>query len=229
MWLVTTYSPNALFSLRTSSSTSSGGKTNLVPTMYSVKMALLDAAFRKGIEGREIFSWIRDLDIRFEPPKQAIVNNSFVKIQTEPKDKKAGPAFISSVGFREYVFFEGELAIAIQTRELAEQQLSLLKELLLHLHYLGKRGSFLQAVGQEVCEKLGQTFSALLGEPTAFSECVVMQYLDDMGPKATFESISSFDGTSAKMGRDRVMKTVFIPYHQKRASRDFTWYTREES
>lgn len=229
MWLVTTYSPNSLFSLRTSSSTSSGGKTNLIPTMYSVKMALLDAAFRKGIEGKEIFPWIRDLDIRFEPPKQAIVNNSFIKIQTEPKDKKTGPAFISSVGFREYVFFDGELAIAIQTKGLVEQQVSLLKELLLHLHYLGKRGSFLQATNQDVREELGQTFSSFLGEQAAFSECVVMQYLDDMGPKATFESISSFDDASAKMGRDRIMKTVFIPYHQKRASRDFTWYVREKS
>lgn len=227
MWLVTSYQHTSLFSLRTSSSTSSGGKTNLVPTMYSVKMALIDAAFRSGVDGKDIFHWVRDLEIRFEPPKQAVVNNSFIKILTEPKDKKTGPAFISSVGFREFVFFDGELKIAVHLEGLSNEQTSLLKELFFHINYFGKRGSFLQVVNQETQNQLGSTFSYILGEVGEFKGNVVMQYLDDMGPKATFESINTFDETSARLGRDRIMKTVFIPYRLQASSRGYTWYLQE--
>lgn len=229
MFLVITYQHTSLFSLRTSSSTSSGGKTNLVPTMYSVKMALLDAAFRMGIDAPSLFNWIRDLEIRFEPPKQAIVNNSFIKILTEPKDKKTGPAFISSVGFREFVFYNGELRIAVQIDGLSHEQTDLLQELFLHIHYFGKRGSFLQFISHEVRTDLGSTFSYFLGESGDFNGHVIMQYLDDMGPKTSFESVNTFDDTGVRLGRDRVMKSVFIPYHQISSSRGYTWFKRETS
>lgn len=226
MWLLTTYRHTALFSLRSSMSTSSGGKTNLVPTMYSVKMALLDAAFRMGLDGEDIFPWVRDLVIRFEPPEQAVVNNSFIKVLTEPKDKKNGPAFISSVGYREFVAYEGDLKVAICTSELDEARIETLKRLLLHVHYFGKRGSFVQAFDQVQVEQLGATYSFMLGERGVASATVLMQYLDDMGSQATFDSISSFSETGAKLGRDRVLKSVFLPYQMQASSRGYTWYTR---
>ncbi|KEO83531.1 hypothetical protein [Tumebacillus flagellatus] len=226
MWLLTTYRHTALFSLRSSLATSSGGKTNLVPSMYSMKMALLDAAFRMGVDGKGIFPWVRDLHISFEPPEHAVVNNSFIKILSEPKDKKNGPAFISSVAYREYVSFEGDLRVGVCLEGLEEEQVELLQALLLHINYLGKRGSFVQPVAQERVESLGVSFSYVLGERAAMSAHVLMQYLDDMGEKATFESISSFDSTGARLGKDRVMKSVFLPYRMRTSSRGYTWYSR---
>ncbi|UOF90616.1 type I-A CRISPR-associated protein Cas5 [Fodinisporobacter ferrooxydans] len=229
MWLVTTYQHTSLFSLRNSSATSSGGKTNLIPTMYSVKMALLDAAFRMGLDVSLEFPWIRDLEIRFEPPEQAVVNNSFIKILTEPKDKKAGPAFITSVGFREFVFYDGTLKIAVKIENLTQNHIDKLKLLFFHVNYFGKRGGFLQPICQGIQEYLGSTFSYFLGENGKFSSDVIMQYLDDMGPKATFPSINTFDDTAARIGRDRIMKSVFVPYHQVASSRGYTWFKRESS
>lgn len=226
MWLLTTYRHTALFSLRSSLATSSGGKTNLVPSMYSMKMALLDAAFRMGIDGKEIFPWVRDLHISFEPPRKAVVNNSFIKILSEPKDKKSGPAFISSVGYREFVSFEGDLKVAIRLDGLDDEQVKVLADLLMHIHYLGKRGSFVQMMSQERTEQLGATFSYQMGERTAMSAHVIMQYIDDMGEKATFESINSYDSTSARIGKDRVIKQVFLPYRLQSSSRGYTMYTR---
>ena len=46
-WLIAAYRPVTLFSLRMTHATSKGGKTLVVPTPYSIKMALLDACFRR--------------------------------------------------------------------------------------------------------------------------------------------------------------------------------------
>jgi len=226
MWLVTTYRHTAPFSLRTSSSTSTGGKTNLVPTMYTLKMALIDAAFRMGLQGEAVFEWIKPLDVRFAPPSQALVTNSFIKVMTEPKDKKDGPAFISSIGFREFVMYDGEMKVAVDMADLSEPQVELLRRLLLHIQHLGKRGSFVQPVDQQEAALLGSEYHALLGEQGELHEHVCMQYLDDMGSKASFDSISSFSDAGARLGRDREMKSVFIPYQMRAASRGYTWYCR---
>ena len=56
MWMVARYAPTALFSLKPAAATSSGGKTLICPTPFSIKMALLDAALsrtRDGAAGRE--------------------------------------------------------------------------------------------------------------------------------------------------------------------------------
>src|SRR5205807_935660 len=72
MWYVATYQQVALFSLRQSLSTSSGGKTLLVPTPFALKMALLDVAIRT--LGKEqaalLFPYIRDLRIAVLLPEQ---------------------------------------------------------------------------------------------------------------------------------------------------------------
>jgi len=58
-WLLAEYQPTALFSLKISSATSSVGKTLIVPTPYSIKMALVDAAFRVGLSDTECDSFLR--------------------------------------------------------------------------------------------------------------------------------------------------------------------------
>ena len=50
--MVAKYLPTALFSLKTSQATSSVGRTLVVPTMYAIKMALVDAGFRAVIAPR---------------------------------------------------------------------------------------------------------------------------------------------------------------------------------
>src|SRR5579875_4187322 len=70
-WLLVTYYPVSLFSLRTTYATSKGGKTLLVPTPYAVKMALLDACFRlfdasiAHSKALEVFDLIKQKEIRF--------------------------------------------------------------------------------------------------------------------------------------------------------------------
>src|SRR5262245_16913059 len=88
-WLIVEYQPTSLFSLKTSLATSSVGKTLLVPTPYSIKMAFVDAAFRAGLSDDECVDFLRSLvsvDVRIAPPESACVTHTFVKIRQEPKN-----------------------------------------------------------------------------------------------------------------------------------------------
>ena len=106
-WLIGEYTFTAPFSLKSTLATSSGGKTNILPTMFSVKMALINASYRMGLDGEIEFKWIKTLKIHFKPPKSATVQNAFVKILKESRKEvlKEDPnqVFTPSVALREYV------------------------------------------------------------------------------------------------------------------------------
>lgn len=227
MWLLADFESTALFSLRSSIATSSGGKTNLVPTMYAVKLALVDAAFRAGHGGEHVFEVVKHLPIRFRPPAWAVVTNSFMKILREPKDKKAGPAFISSVAYREFVYYGGRLTVAIGADLIPPEERRVLEELVWHVHYLGKRGGFVQVTGVSYAETLDASYSFVLGDgEREVPDQMVVQYLDDVGPRATFQAISTYSREQARLRRDRVLVPVGLPYVQVASSRGYTLYRR---
>ena len=232
MWLISTYEHTAFFSLKSTNSTSSGGKTNIVPTMYSIKLALIDALYRMGKDGEKEFAWIKDLVIRISPPKHAVVNNSFIKILREPKKDKNKPIpkeFISSIAYREFVHFSGLLKIAFNIQSLKADQINLLKSALIHIRYFGKRGSFVQFKGiNDYKEReLPSDFAWILGDDrTNFNTHVQFQQLDDIGPKATFQSINTYDEAKNTIGRDRVLLPVAIPYQLKSSSRSYTYFIK---
>src|SRR6266540_1084649 len=91
MWLTAVYHQVSLFSLKPSDATSTGGRSLLVPTPFSIKMALLDVALRFYGEdgGSTFFPLIRDLGIALSPPPQIVVNNCFVRIH-KPRRPKGG-------------------------------------------------------------------------------------------------------------------------------------------
>lgn len=118
MWLLAKYEPSGLFTLRSSATTSMGGKALLVPSMYTIKMALLSAAFTAEQDVEALFPTIRDLAIRFLPPRRAVVTHSFVRMLREDRSGKA--EFISAPVYREFVHYDGELTIAFSVRSAAQ-------------------------------------------------------------------------------------------------------------
>src|SRR5258707_7667595 len=88
MWVTAVYHQVSLFSLKPPDATSTGGKSLLVPTPSSIKMALLDAAIRTtGVQGgARVFPTLRDMAIALNPPPYIIVNNCFVRVQ-KPRRK----------------------------------------------------------------------------------------------------------------------------------------------
>lgn len=227
MWLVATYRPTALFSQKSSMATSSGARTNLVPTPYSIKLALVEAAFRSGLDGKAVFSWVKPLTIYLEPPEEAVVNHTFVKVLREPHDKKSGRAFDSTIAYREYAFFRGCLRIAFRLAEVGNKREELVR-LLAHVQYLGKRGSFVQFCGVEELAELPPSFTwhVLDNDRSVLTLNVVFQPLDDVGPSATFDRVNTYSDERLRIGKDRIFVPTAIPYRLVASSRGYSHYRR---
>jgi len=231
-WLLAEYQPTALFSLKPAWATSSGGKSLLAPTPYAIKMALLDAACRvAGVKvARQAWPWLRDLTVALRPPQRMVVTNLFTRIlkprrsQPKPGTQHAGPLG-RSIGFREYVYFGGRLRLGL-AGESADQ--SLLSEWLVQINYLGKRGGFVQLLAPPTAvERLPAGFIVMDGDPSRpFPVNGIIQQLDDCDISLTFEKADIYSGKSIKLGQERVLHHVVLPYRLTSSSKSFSYYER---
>jgi hypothetical protein len=239
MWTIAEYLPLTLFSLKSAGATSSGGKTLLTPTAFSIKMALLDAALRtQGREtGKTLWPMIRDLRIQIALPAQIVVVNTFTKIV---RPKKNGPSedrgtglitpLGSTIAYREYVHYGGVLRFAFQT-DGCEALPSDINALLMQINYFGKRGSFMQlqspprSAEDDVLDgNLG--WIMLTADQTMFSMQGTLQLLDDCGTKLSFEQADIYSGKRMTLGKERVLHHIVLPYQLTRSSRGFSLYER---
>lgn len=246
MWLIAEYRPCSLFSSKRVEATSTGGKTLLLPSPFNLRTALLDAGLRtRGAgAGPHLFNLIRSLGFAVRPPAVAVVTNLFAKVAKPPRrdtrrrggedeeeDGEAGPGMQSSIAFREYVYFHGDLGLAVRGEEEALREVA---GLLTQVNYFGKRGGFFQLLGvPELRQDLPLGFLPLDGvviggggqlQPSFFLG--VIQLMDDWGPALTFDKVNVYSDLSIDLGpgRDRERKTVILPYRAVRCSRGFTVY-----
>jgi len=243
-WVVATYLPVALFSLKSALATASGGKTVLVPTPYAIKMALLDAAIRsQGVAfGRHLFPTIRDLRVALDPPTRLVVLNSFGKVRRPLELKDASKAeqkvrdarergaypFQPTIAYREYVQFGGPFRLAISAELVEEDGLITLARLLSLVNYLGKRGGFIQLVAPPVfVAAIDDRFVELTaGQTASFALNGTMQALDDCGPRLTFERANIYSPERITMGQDRILRHIPLPLSLERSSRGYSLYER---
>lgn len=246
MWLMAVYHQVSMFSLKPADATSTGGRTLLVPTPFSIKMALLDVALRLmgEADGSMLFPLIRDLGIALSPPPQLVVNNCFMRI-LKPRRVKGGAVkdgdegdeseggspgpFIRSVAFREYVQYNGPLGIALEVS--TREEVDLLSPLFAQVTYFGKRGSLFQIDGPPITMQqlpvrqgylpVNQSLKVELEQPPG-----VLQMLDDCGKSASFANISIYSRESLSIGKDRMLNLVTLPYRLTRGSRGFSLYER---
>jgi len=231
MWLIADYQPVTLFSLKNSLATSSGGKSLLVPTPYALKMALLDAACRVWGVSQAEAAWptLRDLPMAVSLPERAVVTNLFTRIlkprrsQPGPGSPDAGPLG-RTIAFREYVWAEGELSVALDVQK-DDLKVS---DLLLQIDYLGKRGGFMQILRPpQLLDALPDSFIRLNpDDPTTFDSRGLMQVLDDCGPKMTFEQANVYSGKRVRVGAERILHHVVLPYRLTRSSKSYSLYER---
>lgn len=231
-WLTVSYQPVSLFSLKRSDATSMAARSNLVPTPYAIKMALLKVLienqrnqhlqnFNTWINSQ--FIWIRDLTIHILPPAQLIVNRNGYKLryydQTADKADKNRSTVPMQDGFvfREWVYLEGVLQICCcdKTYRLTE-----LENLFAQINYFGKRGCFFQYLP----EKKQETKTSLF-PPDRLSSFTI-QPMDDLGSKTTFDKINPFSPTRAQLDKDRVIESGFLPLELKSTSARYDFYER---
>ncbi|MCZ7668779.1 MAG: hypothetical protein M5U34_17055 [Chloroflexi bacterium] len=115
---------------------------------YALKLALLDVALRTSGHqpGEKAWPWIRDLQIGVQLPRQIVVTNLFAKIlkmrrnPATPGSADMGP-FQKTIGYREYVYHPEPIHLAFGVAEKNQAQL---RDWLMQVNYLGKRGGFVQ-------------------------------------------------------------------------------------
>jgi len=247
-WLVGVFQPTALFSLRASNATSSGGKTLLVPSPYAVKVALVDAAIRAaGLQsGKEIFAAVCACPIRMRPPRHAAVSNTFQRVlrqrrggdnpgaaqESDGEGESGGGPYDRTIAYREVCHFAGTLAIAIGVEDLSATQRSLIAYTLAHINYLGKRGSFMQFLRVQLVPELPLGFSIPFDQrdlPSVNLDLYGLpQMLDDLGHDEgdLFDRINTYSSKRITLDRERVARYTLLPYRRHASTRHYTAYSR---
>lgn len=224
------YSPTTLFSLKNSSATNSAGKSLLTPSPYAVKMALLNAIITyDSLEtAKANFSLIRDLEMRFSVPDSLTVNNCLIRVLKDndkvKKEVKIDKPFKTTIAFREYVYLNGDIEIAVNlnaNRIITSEEIEFLKKWLIHINYFGKKGCFFQFLGFEKIEQLDESkFCSIVGEK--FQVGVLME-MDDVNKNANFESMNNLNTKRRAM---RESKIYSFPVTIKRMSKTFSYFKR---
>lgn len=236
MWLIAEYKPVTLFSFRSGIATSSGAKTLFLPTPFAIRTALVDAAIRtNGVAvGTLAFDWIKKLSIAVCPPERVVVTNLFAKILKPTRKKESEEAMERTIAFREYAQLEGTLALAFSSAEGRAEDLT---ALLVQINYFGKRGSFFQLIGTPcVAEKLPEGFICMDGafyqipqrsghRPRTFVVGLI-QMMDDWGEALTFTKLNIYTEEKIVIGKDRVRKSIVLPYRLTKSSKGFSYYER---
>lgn len=227
MWVLATYQASSLFSLKPATATASGGRTLLVPTPFAVKMALLSAACR--VIGEDAAaaawnSWLGREQVALLPAPEVVVNNTFIRILRPPKRPQPGQPFQRTIAYREYAQLVGDfgLGLHVETTEQAEQ----VRRWFAHVNYIGKRGSFIQLQRiPDWQDELPHGWLAI-GEPLTdgFALDAVLTQLDDATEDASFEHVDIYSGKRIRMGKERVLHHVALPYERVRSSRSYTHY-----
>ena len=224
LWLKATYQPTTLFSLRPSWTTSTGGKTLLLPSPYAIKMAVLDVAIRTSgiVLAEKAWPWIRDLSIGVQLPTQIVVTNLFAKVlklrrkPAEPGSVDVGP-FQRTIGYREYVYHPDPIGLLFNV---PDKQAGQLGDWLLQVNYLGKRGGFVQLLDRPQSVSELSDYVLLTAEAPHFPLYGLVQQLDDCDPKMKFAEANIYDSKRPK----RLLRHIILPYRLKRSSRSYTWY-----
>ncbi len=232
MWVSAEYEATALFTLKPALATSSGGKTLLVPTPYSIKMALLDVACRlEGVEAAAAF-WqvLAGATIALYPALDVVVTNTFTKVlrqrrnEAEEGEQHAG-FFGKTIAYREYAYLAGVFGIALEVsaREDAER----IARWLININYLGKRGGFIQVQAvPTITESLPYGFIAITGDVVGMAMESVLTQLDDTAPDLGFERLNVYSKEEMTLGKHRLLKHVALPYRRVGSSRSYTHYQR---
>jgi len=236
MWLIAEYRPVTLFSFRSGIATSSGAKTLFLPTPFAIRTALLDVAIRtKGlVAGPVTFAWIKELSIAVRPPERVVVTNLFAKILKPTRKEEPEETMDRTIAFREYAQLEGTIALAFNS---AEEWADELATLLVQVNYFGKRGSFFQLIAApRRTQDLAEGFVPMDGiyvqgtqvsgqGPKAFVAGLI-QMMDDWGESLTFAKANIYTDEKIVIGKDRVRKSIVLPYRLVRSSKGFSYYER---
>jgi hypothetical protein len=231
-WLVADFEPTSLFSLKISLATSSVGRTLVIPTPYAIKMALVDAAFRGGLPDLDCARLLRalvDVEVRIAPTPAAIVTHTFVKVRQEARDPASASPYSSTIAYRELAHLEGVTRWAFDLAPADDKAAAQIAELLPLICYIGKRGSFVRFIRMCRAIDIGAEFTQRIIRQGSWSPPPRAHIvpLDDFGPDADLETLSSFTARRPRRNQHRRFVETIVPVGIVNTGPGFTEYSRE--
>ena len=232
-WLVFQYAPAALFSLKSSRASSTAGKTLLTPTPYAVKMAFLDAALRHGLTGAPdgLVRWLAAANLRIGVPQHACVTGTIQSVRQEIRDTERKrhpkmPPYRATIAMREFVHYHGTLRLAFDLKTCPPEFVALLLHAAPAIHYLGKRGSFVQFLSGARQATLDSAFTQPVDDRDASLPARGQRAaLDDFGSKASFAALNSFAPTAVRRDIDRRFVETMVPLTVYNSGPGFVHYS----
>ena len=104
----------------------------------------------------------------------------------------------------------GVLSLAFELRTCSSDLFALLRKAAPAINYLGKRGGFLQYIGEVRQQDLDSTFTTPALQESGSSRGH-RTALDDFGLKATFQALSSFSSTEIRRDVERRFVETHVP------------------
>jgi hypothetical protein len=234
-WLVFQYAPVALFSLKMARATSTAGKSLLIPTPYAAKMAFVDVALRHGLT--EDPDWfIRSLaksDLRIGTPLDACITSTIQAVRQETRDEDRRrrpnlPPYRPSIALRDLVHWRGVLHLAFGMPSCGSEMIPLLTGAAPAINYFGKRGCFVQYLGDRRLDALDATFTRPFREGTPIPSGCHRAMLDDFGPAANFAALNSFSRSEILSGVHRSFVDTILPLGIYNFGAGFVHYRRAD-
>lgn len=221
MWLKVEYIPTSLFSFKDIKATNTAATSLLFPTPFGVKMALVSEAIKEFDfeKGKYIFKLVKKRKIKYNLPEEAVVNKTFGRINDlRNKIGRSKPAY------REYVYFNGSLKVAINIDNMNQEEIDLLKSLFLRINYFGKKGSFMQFKESKITDNLDDNYLKLMSEGEIdFKFKSIIQQTEDIPSDASFEAINIYNENES-LSRDNNEKLYVVNIEKTLSGDGYQYY-----
>lgn len=221
MWLEIEYVPTSLFSFKDIKATNTAATSLLFPTPFGVKMALISEAIKKfDLEkGRNVFELIKEREIKYNLPEEAVVNKTFGRINDlRNKIGRSKPAY------REYVYFNDSLKLAINTEDLSQEEIDLLKLLFVRINYFGKKGSFMQFKKSKITDNLNDNYLKLMSDGEIdFKFKSIIQQTEDIPSDASFKAINIYN-ENENLSRDNNERLYVVNIEKTLSGDGYQYY-----
>ncbi|WP_202319127.1 CRISPR-associated protein Cas5 [Archaeoglobus neptunius] len=209
-WIKLTLHFPSFFSYRIPDYSSQYALSVPLPSPSAIKLAVIATAIRATgnvAEGERVFYAVRDADVRIILPEQIAINSFLIKrlkkrgIKTkadkEEYEKGLLPAFESTFGVREYVFFPDDVNLFIGC-----EGIDIIIKYFGMLRYLGSGDSILYVKSVELTKEPPESAIKPITDEefaeTISDESCVVYPVKDISKKAKFEQINPYSGKSSR-------------------------------
>jgi hypothetical protein len=168
---------------------------------------------------------LRSTGVRLRPPEAAVITHTFIKIRQEARNPDINEAYASNIAYREFVYQHGTWGAAFDTAG-DEELVAWIAYLCARVRYVGKRGSFVQFRQLSRVAQLPAGFTEMVDskEPWQLPNRGHVVPMDDFGPQASLETLSSYSSERVARGRHREFTWTIVPLGLEATGPGFTDY-----